>query len=370
MALKIFGRIHKKRSHKAAQFYDLYINGIDKIQVIVKGELIDHISLGIGDVVEFSGDFGYSKRSSYSFFAQTVRKLASPEKIIPFGKNSKNATEQMIVSDKLRILRSRFSILQDIRSYYLNNLYMEVQTPIIQPIYGGATATPFKTHCRSVDKQMFLRISPELYLKRFIVAGFPKVFEIAKVFRNEGMDHTHHPEFTICEAYEAGTTLNDWINFTKSFLNTFVYKYLNYFPKFIELNSSAYSEHHYEKEVQLELKKYPDYFVFVLGSPKYLSPLAKQGLNDNPNISKSFELYFNGIELINCYEEENGADLQLEKLESIGKNNPIDKEYIDTLRLGMPPTTGWGLGVDRLIMILLKKTKIADVLPYPQTGRK
>eukprot|EP00835_Amoeboradix_gromovi_P005558 NODE_534_length_7054_cov_0.303666.p2 type:complete len:368 gc:universal NODE_534_length_7054_cov_0.303666:5564-6667(+) len=367
--MKLITRIRKIRSHKTITFLETSME-IGTLQVVLKKELHHNMKskLNVGDVVKIKGMYGYTESKQYSLFAEDVHVLARPDHVIPFNGQSHNRTEELLLGQNLKLLKSRFSILNDIRNHFVNLEFTQVETPILHPLFGGASAVPFEARCRAVEKNVFLRVSPELYLKRFIIAGVPKVFEIGKVFRNECLDKTHHPEFTICEAYQCDSTLSDWMEITKSFLKEMFTKYLEFSPPVVVLDSSGFDAASYESLVEEETSKYPDSLVFVMGSPKRLTPLAKQGFNGNNEISVAFEVYYNSVELINCYEEENDAIQQETKFREYLEK--CDEDYLKCLRLGMPPTTGWGLGVDRLVMLLTKTDRINKVLPFPLRGRK
>ena len=367
---QLIARISKIRSHKTITFLD-YMGEDGKCQVVLKADIHERMKtkLMVGDVMTVKGEYGFTKSNQYSLFAKDVEVLARSDHVIPFGNaHCNNRTEELIVSDQLQVLRTRFKILQDVRNHFLNLDFVEVETPILHPLYGGANATPFKTFCRATEKNVYMRIAPELYLKRLIIAGMPKIFEIAKVFRNEGIDQSHHPEFTMCEAYQADSTLEDWISLTRTLLLELFQKYLKFQPKIEIINAASFNPLNFESLVEKIVAKYQDTLVFVVGTPKLVSLLAKQGLNGNPNISKSFEVYYNKMELINCYEEENNATIQEAKFKEY--LDVVDEDYLAAMRLGMPPTTGWGIGIDRLVMLLTNTERITHTIPFPLRGRK
>ena len=365
---KIIGRVYKIRDHKTIEFLQVQENGID-IQVVLKQESFKKYNkhVKVGDVLYIDGQYGYTKTNQYSLFADNLKILARPSHVIPYGQHSQHRTEELIIKD-FHIIKKRFEIINKVRHAFESKGFVHVDTPSLHPVSGGALAQPFKTYCRGTRKDLYLRISPELYLKRLVIAGFHKVFEMSKVFRNEGLDATHHPEFTLCEAYSANSTLEEWKDMSKELLIVLFEIYLENTPECLEMEPNVTTVDKYEEYIQTNVVGVKDKLVFVMGSPIEATPLAKQGRNGNMLLSNAIEVYYNGIELINCYEEENDPYLQEQKMQTyLGK---VDDNYIQDLHLGMPPTTGWGLGIDRLIMILTKSDKIASVIPFPLRGRK
>ncbi|OAL10203.1 lysine--tRNA ligase [Candidatus Mycoplasma haematobovis] len=305
-------------------------------------------------------------------------------------------------------LRSR--IIWHIRSFLHQNSYMEVETPILQSIYGGATAEPFKTYYESLKSDFFLRIAPELPLKKLIIAGFPKVFEIGKVFRNEGIDSTHNPEFTSLEIYTVNHGLEEVMNLTEQIfqevakelkctnLNWNGYEDIDLTKPFkrvriSELLSEKLDEDFYksscslekalklEQEHLLELKEdeksvgniihklFEKYIekdliqpTFVTYFHKDVSPLAKSDPN-NQEFTLRYELYIGGKEFANGFAELNDPDDQLERFKQ--QREEVDYDYINAMKYGLPPTGGIGIGIDRLVMLFTQKNSIKDVIFFP-----
>jgi lysyl-tRNA synthetase class 2 len=278
--------------------------------------------------------------------------------------------------------------------------FIEVETPMMHPIPGGAVARPFVTKHNALDRELFLRIAPELYLKRLLVGGFERVFEINRSFRNEGLSTRHNPEFTMLEYYEAFTTLEKTIEFTENMIKSASeevndslkimwgddeidlsnFRKSNLTDLILEENKNL-SQDDLDKlggKALLELfeSTVEDKLVqptFVIGYPVEVSPLSRRN-NENPNIADRFELFIGGKEIANGFCELNDPDDQAERFkEQVKAKNTGDKEamsydedYITALEHGMPPAVGVGIGIDRLVMMITNQTSIRDVLLFPQ----
>lgn len=314
------------------------------------------------------------------------------------------------------VLRSK--ILSSIREFMDKDSWLEVETPVLQPILGGAAARPFITHHNTLDRQYYLRIATELSLKKLIVGGFEKVYEIGRVFRNEGMDATHNPEFTSMEAYCAYASLEDMMDLSEN-LFKFIAKKINKekitykgveidfnkpfkrarlvdiiksttgvdFDK-IKTNEEAIAiakKHHlellpHEQNIGHIIAKFFDEFgektcqepTFVYDYPIEISPLAKKNAK-NPNFVRRFELFICGKEFANAFSELNDPIDQFSRFEnqlkekSLGNSeaNEMDMDYIEALEYGMPPCGGIGYGIDRLVMLFTNSEVIRDVLLFP-----
>jgi lysyl-tRNA synthetase class 2 len=258
---------------------------------------------------------------------------------------------------------------------------MEVETPILQPSAGGATAKPFSTHHNALDTELFLRIAPELYLKRLIIGGFNKVFEIGKNFRNEGVDATHNPEFTSLEAYEAFGTRETMMELTENLLHHAFWtiassvtgefqhedKVINIKPPFqrMRLVDVAPGSTPEEKYAYFEEKIQPTIVqpTFVLDLPSSNFPLARRFGN---GYSSVFELIINGLEIGAGYTEQNDPDEQLAAFKEQSKDGHVmDEDFVNALKSGMPPTGGIGIGVDRLVALFANQHNIRDVILFP-----
>ena len=295
---------------------------------------------------------------------------------------------------------NRTKIIESVRASLKERNFIEVETPMMHPIPGGAVARPFITKHNALDRELFLRIAPELYLKRLLVGGFERVFEINRSFRNEGLSTRHNPEFTMLEYYEAFTTLEKTIEFTENMIKSASeevndslkimwgddeidlsnFRKSNLTDLILEENKNL-SQDDLDKlggKALLELfeSTVEDKLVqptFVIGYPVEVSPLSRRN-NENPNIADRFELFIGGKEIANGFCELNDPDDQAERFkEQVKAKNTGDKEamsydedYITALEHGMPPAVGVGIGIDRLVMMITNQTSIRDVLLFPQ----
>ncbi len=319
--------------------------------------------------------------------------------------------------DSRKLFEVRSMIIRSIRQFLDNKGFMEVETPVLQPIYGGASAYPFKTHHRALDIPLYLKISPELYLKRLIVGGFEKVYEIGKNFRNEGIDRSHNPEFTMLEYYESYTDYKDQmlqfeelishlcekvhgtttityqekeLDFTTPWERLSVYDSLK---KYADLDVKQMSVSDLASEVTKVDPKYEtknkahgqlvmelfDYYVepkiwnptFIIDHPKEISPLTKDHRTEKGLVER-FEPVCAGMEIGNAYTELNDPVEQLARLKEQESQRlvdeeaqPMDDDFIKAIEVGMPPTGGVGIGVERIIMLLTDQSSIKDILLFP-----
>lgn len=319
------------------------------------------------------------------------------------------------------VFRKRARIVAYIRNFFAERDYMEVETPMMHPIPGGATARPFKTHHNALDCELFLRVAPELYLKRLIVGGLERVFEINRNFRNEGIDTTHNPEFTMLEFYQAYATWEQLMDMTEVLLAGLVdtvcgTRSVTYQGRTIDFSGpfarrsygelvaealgipleqvqdlavleAAFAARHpeikpekrprtmgaiWETVFDLDVEKTLVNPTFVTGFPVEISPLARRSDSD-PNVADRFELFIAGREIANGFNELNDPVDQAARFEEQARartgGNPeamfFDADYIRALCYGMPPTAGEGLGIDRLAMLLTDSASIRDVILFP-----
>ena len=363
----------------------------------------------LGDIVGAKGKIFKTKTgelsinvSEYIILSKSLRPL--PEKYHGLSdveiKYRQRYVDLMISENSRKVFKDRINIVSHTRKFFEQEAYLEVETPMMHPIAGGAAAKPFITHHNSLDMNLYLRIAPELYLKRLIIGGFEKVFEINRSFRNEGLSTRHNPEFTMLEYYEAFTSLDRTIELTQNMIqksseevngtlelewgedkiNLSSFRKANLADLVLEENKKL-TKNDIEKMSGKDLLELFENTVeenliqptFVIGYPIEVSPLSRRN-NENPNIADRFELFIGGKEFANGFCELNDPDDQAERFKEQAKAKDtgdkeamsFDEDYVIALEHGMPPAVGVGIGVDRLVMLLTNQTSIRDVLLFPQ----
>ena len=431
--VSIAGRIMQKRRMGKLGFIHL-LDREGKIQVVINKRIIgDEIyelfkSSDLGDIIGIKGIVIKTQTGELSVEAHEYTHLSKALRPLPDKFHGLQDKEEryrrryvdLIMNDesrKIAILRPR--IVSAIRRYMDSQGYLEVETPILQPILGGANARPFITHHNALDKDFYLRIATELPLKRLIVGGLEKVYEIGRIFRNEGMDLKHNPEFTTMEAYCAYTDLEGMMELNEGLFEhvalevcgTTDFKFMGqdislkapfkrwnmvdavkevtgvdfWQPMSVEEAYKLAQEHHITVEphqmtvghiISLFFEEFcEDKIVqptFVYGHPIEISPLAKKNPED-PRFTDRFELLVNGIEMDNAFTELNDPIDQRERFEAqlkakeLGDDeaNEMDTDYVEALEYGLPPTGGIGFGIDRFVMLLTGTDSIRDVLLFP-----
>ena len=442
--VKIAGRLMSIRIMGGASFCEIQ-DFENRIQLYVQRDSIcpneDKILyntvfkklLDLGDFIGVEGVVFKTKVGEISIHVTNFKLLSKALKPLPSAKDDGGKvhcafsnTEQkyrqryvdlILNKDSRNVFKTRIKIIQFIRDYLNNFGYYEVETPILQSLYGGAAARPFKTHHNTLDVDMYLRISNELYLKRLIIGGFEGVYEFSKDFRNEGMDRYHNPEFTQIELYVAYKDYKWMMNFVETMLQNIVknicgglilknqeveidfsrfekYTMIEVIKKYTGVDISGMNEaqlRNFAKELNIEISDNLGYGkiideifgamcepnliqpTFITDYPIEMSPLAKQKSND-PNFVERFELFINGKECANAFSELNDPLEQKkrfqEELEMARRGDPeamqMDNDFINAMMYGMPPTAGVGIGIDRLTMLLTGSKSIQDVLLFPQ----
>jgi lysyl-tRNA synthetase class 2 len=428
-SFKIAGRLIAKRGHGKALFGNIQDDS-GTLQVYANindiGESlfskIDTIS--IGDIIGIEGSPFCTKRGELSLRISHIELLTKslhplPEKFHGLQDKEKRYRQRyidLIVNPEVKqTFKTRSKIIAFIRSWLTENDFMEVETPVLQSIYGGAEARPFTTHHNELKQDLFLRISLELPLKRLIVGGFEKIFEIGRVFRNEGVSYKHNPEYTLLELYQAYADYNKMMTLTESLLSELVKKItgtdtlrykeqtLSFKTPFKRLtlkdalqeyanvnidNNDAMIQKATEASLELPqnaskiqlITALYDHFVeprlinptFIIDHPWETSPLAKKH-RDNPALVERFELIINGIEIANAYSELNDPieqhdrfkDQQNARQKGFENAHQMDEDFVTALKYGMPPTGGLGIGIDRIVMLLTNEHSIRDVLFFP-----
>jgi len=426
----VSGRLMSVRGHGKAGFADL-VDGGGKIQLYVRKDEVGDAQyelwklVDVGDIVGARGEVMKTKTGEVSVKVKSVTVLAKALKPLPekwHGLKDKelryrHRSLDLIANDDSRrvfLLRSR--MLRVSREFLWERGFVEVETPILQPNYGGAFARPFTTHHHSLGMDLYLRIADELYLKRLIVGGIERVFEIGKDFRNEGMDRTHSPEFTQLELYQAFADYHDMMEITESLVARLADELLgttkiSWDEREIDLsppwrrltvrdalveavgeealgNAGALAAAARAKGLAVEEPVQfgplaedvlsnlvePNLFepTFLIDYPKAISPLAKE-TPDDPDTVERFEFFIGGLELGNSFTELNDPDEQRRRFElqeaqragGDAEAQGMDEDFVHALEHGMPPTGGLGIGLDRLAMLLTGAPSIRDVILFP-----
>ena len=343
----------------------------------------------IGDFVEIKGTLFVTKREEKTILAEDVRMLSKSLRPLPEKWSGLQDIEERFRKRYLDLISSpevkerfitRSKIVSLIREFYIKEGYIEVDLPNLQPLAGGATAAPFTTHHNTLDMDFYLPIAQELYLKQLLAGGMPKVFEIGKRFRNEGIDTTHNPEFTMLEsnsAYEDAKSQREFIERLFRFVVQGVFGGLKfeYSGQTIDLTEDFkvmpypdITDEQYKKEVRPSLIQ-P---TFIIDYPVAFNPFAKRKA-DNPELIDRFQLVIAGTELVNAFSELNDPVDQKERYleeDKKGKKgskdiSPSDAEYLEAMEYGMPPNGGIGIGIDRLVMLLTNVENIKEVILFP-----
>lgn len=429
------GKIISLRSHGKSTFLDLK-DEFGQIQVYFK---IDEVGednyknldlMDAGDYLEVTGTLFTTHAGELTILAKTYKLLSKTLLPLPDKWYGLKDTEiryrkrflDLLINEKAKEnLMIRSKIITALRNFMDSHGFVEVETPILQPLHGGAAAKPFSTKYNILDQEMFLRIAPELYLKRLVVGGFERVYEIGKNFRNEGLSHMHNPEFTMMEFYWAYQNYNGLMEFTEELISHLVQdvkgslkieyqgQQLDFNPPFKRITFSdlikencdidIYAYPDFEslkkevenKNIELNFKEittWPKLVdelykkvarpkiiqpTFLIDYPIVLKPLAKAHA-DKPEIAENFQFVVGGgIELINAYSEQNDP-IEQEKMfqeqaelkkKGYEEGESVDENFIEALKYGLPPTAGWGMGIERIAMLLTDQYSIKEVIPFP-----
>jgi lysyl-tRNA synthetase class 2 len=428
------GRIVQARQMGKAAFIHILDSG-GKIQVYLKQDAVGAESyeafkdFDIGDLVEVKGYAFVTKTGEKSLHAESIRLLV--KSLIPLPEKWHGLTDvearyrqryvDLISNPEVRqVFRKRSQIINEIRRFLDSRGYTEVETPVLNHIAGGATARPFKTHYNALSADMHLRIALELPLKKLIVGGLERVYEIGRIFRNEGLSKKHNPEFTMLEFYQAYATFEDLMTLTEELFEQLLnnvngsqkvkfgekeidfsrpWKRLSMLDSIHEIGGIDKSNdlnklevlQSIAKENKIELADKEDWGrclealwgdlvepkiinpVFITHHPFSISPLARQNMQD-PKVTDRFELIIHGMETANAFSELNDPQDQRNRFEEQIRRKKkddhetpdVDEDFLRALEYGMPPTAGEGIGIDRLVMLLTDSATIRDVLLFPQ----
>lgn len=420
----VAGRIIGKRDHGKIKFFDL-LDEFGQLQIYIVENNLDERSnnllqfLDVGDIIGVYGTVIKTKTNEISISAKTIEILTKSLLPLPHRWYGLEDTEtrfrkrylDLIMNPEVKErLKKASKIISVVRRFLESKGFIEFETPVLQPIYGGANAKPFITHYNALNRDMYLRVSDELYLKRLLVGGYEKVFEIGKDFRNEGMDTLHNPEFQMLELYQAYADLSDMIEITQEIIKTVAYEMnssyeVNFDNTTIHLDKfniikmedsvlNLFGKKDKEeiikeaKNIDPLIKTYGEAIntlfeervqktliqpTFVTTYPIEISPLAKRIEND-PNFVYRFELFINGMEIANAFSELNDPLDQIERFKTeaerrkrgIADTQEMDEDFVEALGYGMPPTGGLGIGMGRLQMLITGIKSIKEVIPFPQ----
>lgn len=428
--VKIAGRLMTMRLMGKAAFFH-FQDQSGKMQAYFKSEevkpedqlIFDHLDLG--DIIGIEGGVFKTKKGELSVRVEKLTMLCKTLEPLPEKFHGLADIEQryryrhldlIMDAESRKVFETRSQIIREIRRFLDDRGFLEVETPTLQPIYGGAAAYPFSTQHRALDMKLFLKISPELYLKKLIVGGFEKVYEVSKNFRNEGIDRTHNPEFLLLEWYEAYTDYNyqmkqfedlvsgvvkkikgttkiqfqgKEVDFTTPWPRLSVYdsikKYanidvekldVNALFKIIKDNGSELKKPSTHGEMVMELfdQKVEEHLwnpTFIMDFPVEISPLTKMHRSKRGLVER-FEPVCAGMELGNSYSELNDPEDQLARLKEQDAKRVVDEEaqpmddnFMHAIDVGMPPTGGVGLGIERLVMLITDRPSIRDIILFP-----
>jgi lysyl-tRNA synthetase class 2 len=426
--VRVAGRVVLHRPTGKLIFMHLR-DGSDDMQIAVSKAAVEATDfkvasklLNLGDIVGVEGVLGKTKKGELTIWAKSFCMLCKAVQPPPAKWHGLKDVDlryrrryvDLFTNPEVReVFKQRSMIMDAIRRCLVDHGFFEVETPVLQPIYGGAAARPFLTHHNTLDMKLYLRISPELYLKRLLVGGMERVFEFSRVFRNEGIDTSHNPEFTLLELYQAYGDYNDMMDITEAMVSAAIerigggYKRpygeieIDFTPPWPRLRYADLLQEHAGVDIKdiaavrakadslgIDHADMDDAIVtnevfeatvepkliqptFVLDYPAPICPLTRRS-PDDPNVALRFEAFVAGTELGNAYTELNEPEVQEENFRQslAGERRDetmavLDEDFLLSLQYGMPPAGGLGIGVDRLVMLLTNSMSIRDVILFP-----
>ncbi len=433
----LVGRIMAKREHGGSAFINLY-DGSGKMQAYIKKDAVGEKdfdifkeNISVGDFFEVFGKLFVTKKGEKTLEVEKYRMLSKSILPMPEKWHGLQDVEERFRKRYLDLIFNegvkekfvtRIKITEALRDYFQDAGFLEVETPMLQALAGGATANPFETHMDALDMDLYMRIAPELYLKRLLVGGFERVFEMNRNFRNEGMSREHNPEFTMLEAYAAYQD-HEWLmDFVEDMVKQVTKKVLDtdtitYGDEQIHFGKFARREYDqlFEEELKLDLASASDEDLikfakdnkvvmdkgmsranvideifkklirpsiiqptFIMHHPIELSPLSKKLEDDEKRVAR-FHLIIAGSEMVNAFSELNDPIDQKDRFEmqekmreqeKVPESHRFDQDYVEALEYGMPPAAGLGLGVDRFVMLLTNSHSIREVILFPLMKKK
>ncbi len=422
--VKVAGRVIGKRDHGKLKFLDLSDES-GSIQIYIQEKGLDKkalellVYIDVGDIIGVKGKVIRTKAGEISVDAEDITMLSKSLLPLPsrwYGlediekRYRKRYIDFIMNPDAREKITKSAKIVSAIRELFKKKGFIEIVVPALQPIPGGTNATPFKTHYNALDRDLYLKIASELYLKRLLVGGFEKVFDISKDFRNEGIDTRHNPEFMMIELYQAYGDLGDMMSITEEIVKTAAFAAnATYSMKFGEntINFDKFQvktmedgvkeivgnigekqiisrARHFNNKVvsygeaintlfEEEVQKSIIQPTFITKYPIEISPLAKR-MESDPRFVYRFELYIAGMEVANAFSELNDPLDQIERFNEeaarkergVNETQEFDRDFVEALAYGMPPAGGVGIGLDRLQMIITGSKSIKEVIAFPQ----
>ncbi len=368
----LVGRLRTIRGHGGSTFVNIE-DGFGKIQAYFKKDELGEErykffqdNFDIGDFIKIKGTLFLTRKEEKTLLIKDFNILTKslaplPEKwhgLKDIEERFRKRYLDLIMNEETReIFKKRSKIIKDIRSFLDDNKFIEVETPILQSLYGGASAKPFETHLNALNMDLYLRIAPELYLKRLLIGGMERVYEIGRCFRNEGMDREHNPDFTMLECYAAYWDWEDLMSFMEKMMHHLDPKI---FPKkWDRVKYSDVVKNNNEKEAFSKIEK-PTFILYIPGIPLCKKGEALQGVVHGIELIKAFTEQNDPLEQRNLFENQ-------EKLHKEGDKEAqrLDEDFLEALEYGMPPAAGFGIGIDRLMLLLTGAKSLRESILFP-----